>query len=142
MRSCQGCQQLGGNEHLERIVSRIKDGVHENTPFTYFGFSGLQEILQRKKQQVEFYRLCGLNQARQLLGKAVALSESKRLLMAIASGKTQRVDRVISIGLRQKKGVRGLLASVTAAAHGHYRPKSFTEVEVMNALLIWQLSGN
>ena len=142
MRSCQGCQQLGGNEHLERIVSRIKDGVHENTPFAYFGFSGLQEILQRKKQQVEFYRLRGLNQARQLLGKAVALSESKRLLMAIASGKTQRVDRVISIGLRQKKGVRGLLASVTAAAHGHYRPKSYTEVEDMNALLIWRLSGN
>jgi hypothetical protein len=62
--------------------------------------------------------------------------------MAIASGKTQRVDRVISIGLRQKKGVRGLLASVMAAAHGHYRPKSYTEEEDMNALLIWRLSGN
>ena len=55
MQSCQGCQQLGSNEHLERIVSRIKDGVHENTPFAYFGFGGLQEILQQKKQQVEFY---------------------------------------------------------------------------------------
>ena len=141
-RYCQACQQLCGNEHLERIVSRIKDGVHENTAFAHIGFSGLQEILRRKNQQVEFYRLRGLNQARQLLGKAVALSESKRLLMAIASGKTQRVDRVISIGLRQKKGVRGLLASVMAAAHGHYRPKSYSEEEDMNALLIWRLSGN
>ena len=141
-RSCRACQQLRENENLEKLVSRIKDGVHENTPFAYLGFSGLQEMLRRKNQQVEFYRLRGLNQAKQLLGKAVALSENRRLLMAIASGKTQRVDRVISIGLRQNKGVRGLLASVMAAAHGHYRPKSYSEEEDMNALLIWRLSGN
>jgi hypothetical protein len=29
-----------------------------------------------------------------------------------------------------------------AAAHGHYCPKSYSEEEDMNALLIWQLSGN
>jgi hypothetical protein len=141
-RSCRPCQQLRTNQNLENIVSRIRNRIHENTDFVYHGFSGLQEILQRKTQQIEFYRLRGLNQARQLLGKAVALSENKRLLMAIASGKMQRVDQVISIGLRQKKGVRGLLASVIAAAHGHYRPKSYTEEEDMNALLIWRLSGN
>ena len=62
--------------------------------------------------------------------------------MAIASGKTQHVDRVISIGLGQKKGVRGLLASMMAAAHGNYSPKSYSEEEDMNALLIWRLSGN
>lgn len=40
-----------------------------------------------------------------------------------------------------KKGVRGLLASVIAPAHGHYHPKLYTKKEDMNALLIWQLSG-
>jgi hypothetical protein len=127
---------------LEKIVSQIRNGIHENTKFAYYGFGGLHEILQRKNQRIEFYRLRGLNQAKQLLGKAVALSENKRLLMAIASGKTQQVDQVITIGLHQKKGVRGLLASVIAAAHGHYCPKSYTEEEDMNALLIWRLSGN
>jgi hypothetical protein len=139
---CRQCEQLCTNQVLEKIVSQIKNGIHENTEFAYHGFGGLHEILQRKNQRIEFYRLRGLNQARQLLGKAVALSENKRLLMAIASGKTQRVDQVITVGLRQKKGVRGLLASVMAAAHGHYRPKSYTEEEDMNALLIWRLSGN
>ena len=141
-KSCRPCQQLHRNENLEKIVGRIKDGVHENADFAYLGFSGLQEMLRRKNQRVEFYRLRGLNQAKQLLGKAAALSENKRLLMAIASGKTQRVDRVISVGLRQRKGVRGILASVMAAAHGYYRPKSYSEEEDMNALLIWRLSGN
>jgi len=60
--------------------------------------------------------------------------------MAIASGKAQRVVHVISVGLLQNKGARGLLASVLAAAQGHYRPKSYTED--MKVLLIWRLSGN
>ena len=137
VQSCQPCQQLHRNKTLEKIVSWIKDGVHENTNFAYLGFSGLQEIFQQKNQQIEFYQFCRLNQAKQLIGKAAALSENKRLLMAIVSGKMQHVDCIISIGLCQKKGVRGLLASVMAAAHGHYRPKSYSEEENMTALLIW-----
>jgi hypothetical protein len=62
--------------------------------------------------------------------------------MAIASGKVNRVDHLLSIGLRQKKGVRGLLASYVAVAEGHYHPKSFTEEEDMKALLLWKLGGN
>ncbi len=62
--------------------------------------------------------------------------------MAIVSGKAQRVDRVISVALLQKKGAQRLLASVLAAAQGHYHPKSYTEEEDMKALLIWRLSGN
>ncbi|KDR69495.1 hypothetical protein GALMADRAFT_44896, partial [Galerina marginata CBS 339.88] len=83
-----------------------------------------------------------LNQARKLLSKATALSDQKRLLMAIASGKVSRVDRLLSIGLQQKKGARGLLALYMAAAEGHYTPKSFTEEEDMKALLVWKLGGN
>ena len=44
-------------------------------------------------------------------------------------------------GFFKKKGARGLLASVFAAAQGHYRPNSYTE-EDMRALLIWRLAGN
>lgn len=62
--------------------------------------------------------------------------------MAIASGQVSRVDRLISVGLQQKKGVRGLLASYVAAAEGVYHPKSFNEEEDMKALLMWKLGGN
>ena len=69
---------------------RMEDGIHENTGFAYHGFSGLQELLHRKNLLIEFYllRASGLNQARKLLAKAAALPDQKRLLMAIASGKT------------------------------------------------------
>lgn len=72
----------------------------------------------------------------------MALSDQKRLLMAVASGKASRVDRLMSIGLRQKKGPCGLLASYMAAAEGYYNSKSFTEEEDMKALLLWKLGGN
>ena len=140
--ACYPCQQLVQNERLENILRRMEEGIHENTGFAYHGFSSLQEMLRRKNQSIEFYRLRGLNQARKLLAKATALSDQKRLLMAVASGKVSRVDRLISIGLRQKKGPRGLLASYIAAAEGYYNPKSFTEEEDMKALLLWKLGGN
>jgi hypothetical protein len=95
-----------------------------------------------KKQLIEFYQLRGLNQAKKLLVKAAALSDQKRLLMAIASGRVSRVNRLINIGLRQKKGAHGLLALYMAAAEGYYNPKSFTEEEDMMVLLLWILGGN
>lgn len=141
-KACQPCQQLKKNSRLENILTRMEKGVHENTGFAYHGFSGLFEMLHRKNSLIEFYRLRGLNQARKLLAKAAALSDQKRLLMAIASGRANRVDRLISIGLLQKKGARGLLASYMAAAEGYYNPRSFTEEEDMKALLLWKLGGN
>lgn len=141
-KACQPCRQLIKNETLSNILTRMEDGAHENALFAYHGFSGLQEILHCNNQLIEFYRLRGLNQAKKLLVKAAALSDQKRLLMAIASGKASRVDRLINIGLRQNKGARGLLASYMAAAEGYYNPKSFTEEEDMKALLLWKLGGN
>jgi hypothetical protein len=75
--SCQPCQELVKNSSLEGILTRMKEGVHANSPHAYYGFSGLQEIIQRKDLQIEFYRFRGLNQAKNLLGKAAALSDQK-----------------------------------------------------------------
>jgi len=46
--SCRLCQQLVKNSSLEGILTRMKEGVHANSPHAYYGFSGLQEIIQRK----------------------------------------------------------------------------------------------
>lgn len=118
----------------------MTEGIHINLPYAYHGFQSLQGILQRKNQALKFYCFCRL--AKKLLGKAAALSEQKRLLMAIASGEVQHIDHIISVGLLQQKGAQGLLALVLAAAQGHYCPKSYTEEEDMRVLLIWRLSGN
>ena len=120
----------------------MDEGVHENATFAYHSFNGLVEILNRKSKKLEFVQLHGLNQARKLLVKAGELSEYKRFVLAISSGKVERVDRVIAQGLAQKKGIRGIMASLEAAAQGNYHPKNFTEEEAMRALLSWRLGGN
>lgn len=140
--ACQPCQELAKNKKLKNILRRMEEGIHENAGFAYHGIAGLQQMLHRKNEQIEFYRLRGLNQARKLLAKATALSDYKCLLMAIASGKVCRIDRLISINLRKRRGARGLLASYMAAAEGYYNPKSYTEEEDMKALLLWKLGGN
>ena len=99
-------------------------------------------MLHHRNQLIEFYRLCGLNQAKKLLVKAAAISDQKHLLMAIASERVSQVNCLINIGLRQKKGVCGLLALYMAAAEGYYNPKNFTEEEDMKTLLLWKLDGN
>lgn len=99
-------------------------------------------MLHQKNQWIEFYWLCGLNQARKLLAKATALEDQKHLLVAIASRKANQVDRLLSIGLQQKKGAHGLLATYMVAATGYYKPKSYTEEEDMKATLMWRLGGN
>lgn len=139
---CRPCQQLPENKNMEGILTRLEEGLHPNAPYAYHGISSLLEVIQQKNSKIEYHRLRGLNQARKLLGKAAALTEHKRLLMAISSGDVKRVDRVISIGLQQQKGIRGLLASVMAAAQGRYNPRSYTEEEDMYFLLIWRLSQN
>lgn len=140
--SCSPCRQLKKNTTLEGILDRLKDGAHSNTTLRWYGFNELHEKVREKNQQIDFYRLRGLNQAKKLLGKAAALSYEKRLVMAIASGEVQRVDRVLAIGLRQKKSARALMAVLSAAAQGFYKPQSYTEEEAMNAILSWRLFGN
>lgn len=96
---CRPCQQLIKNKSLENILMQMENSNHENTSYAYHGFSGLKEMLCHKSQLIEFYRLHRLNQAKKLLAKATALSDQKRLLMAVVSGRASQVDRLISIGL-------------------------------------------
>ena len=113
-----------------------------NSPYSYYGASGLQEVLHQQVDRITFLQLRGLNQMRALLGKATALSDYKRLVIAIASGKVARVSRVIHIALEQKKGVNGIISTLQDAAEGYYRPRSYSEEEDMWGLLTWWLAGN
>lgn len=139
--SCQRCYELRKNTRLQGILTRLEEGVSEYSPLAYHGFGGLHDLLRRKNARIEFYRLRGLNQARKLMGKATEISEYKRFTVALASGKVERIDRIIQVGLSQKKGIRGLMAMMEAAAVGVYHPRSWTEEEEMRAILLWRLGG-
>ncbi|KAF8056026.1 hypothetical protein FPV67DRAFT_686987 [Lyophyllum atratum] len=139
---CGACQDLRQNTTLQGIQRRAIEGVHENANHAYHGFGALVEILQRKNSQIEVLRLRGLNNARRLIGQAASLSDHKRFVVAIASGKYERVDRLVRVALGQKRGIRGIIRLYHSAAMGIYQPKSYTEEDDMRGLLLWKMGGN
>ena len=82
-----------------------------------------------------------LNDARKLAGKAVALDDMKRWVMAIGSGKVERVDRLVRINLARKGGIRNLLDLYDRAARRVYHPRNYTEEDDLRGLLLWRLGG-
>ena len=86
-------------------------------------------------------RLRRLNDAKKLAGKAVALDDMKRWVMAVGSGKVERVDRLVRVNLARKGGIRNLLDLYDRAAKQVYHPRNYTEEDDLRGLLLWRLGG-
>jgi hypothetical protein len=141
-KSCLHCANLPLNGILKGILERIQSGVHENAKLPYHTFGGIREIIARKDRQINELRLKRLNDNRKLLGQAGSLGDHKRFILAIGSGKFERVDRLVRIGLERNRGIRGLLKLYDEAARHVYHPKSYSEEDDLRGILLWRLGGN
>ncbi|KAF8876186.1 hypothetical protein CPB85DRAFT_1171578, partial [Mucidula mucida] len=95
-----------------------------------------------KDQQLNELKLQGLNDAKALRRKGTALTDYKRLIVAIQSEKVEGVDRIMRVAFKRDLGVRGMLALVERAAEGAYRPQLYDENDYLRGLLFWRLGGN
>jgi hypothetical protein len=138
---CKACDRLTENGNLQGVLRRINTGVHENTHLTYHSIGGLVTIARRKIGEVRTLRLRRLNDAQKLVGKAVALDDFKRWVMAVGSGKVERVDRLVRVNLARKGGIRNLLDLYDRAARQVYHPRNYTEEDDLRGLLLWRLGG-
>jgi len=96
---CLPCQQLTKNSRLEGIMSRMEGGVHEYSNLVYHSIGGLIEIIRRKVGEVRTLKLRILNDARKLANKAKVIDEFKQWVMAVGSGRVERVDRLVHVNL-------------------------------------------
>lgn len=126
---------------MDGIKSRITHGVHENTPLAYHSPGGLMEIVRRKNKKLDAGRFNALTIGRRLGTKLQALDDHKKFIMALAEGKAKRVDAVIRAGLKKGAGVRGLIDLVLKASQGLYKPKGYTEEEILKSLVLLRLGG-
>ena len=90
---------LTENANLQGIIRQIETGVHENTHLVYHSIGGLITLVRRKTGEVKALCLRRLNDARKLAGKAVVLDDMKCWVMAVGSGKVERVDRLVRVNL-------------------------------------------
>ncbi|KAJ7498368.1 hypothetical protein B0H11DRAFT_1909401 [Mycena galericulata] len=108
---------------------------HYDLPWDYYSQG------DKKIDQTRSLKLTKLNVVRKLLGKMAALDDHKQFVMAIASGRVERVAQLVQACLNNGVGIRGLLERYQSACQMVYNPKGFTEDDTMLGLLILRLGG-
>ncbi|KAF8997362.1 hypothetical protein BDZ89DRAFT_1122423 [Hymenopellis radicata] len=139
---CKACDSLEETSLLKGILSRMRNGLSESTRLEYSSHRQLVERYRRKEGVVNGLKLQGLNDAKLLRGKATALSDYKRLVVAFRSGKVEGVDRILRVGFKRGLGARGMLALYQRAAEDAYRPQLYDEADYLRGVLFWRLGGN
>ncbi|KAL1658019.1 hypothetical protein GGF50DRAFT_68089, partial [Schizophyllum commune] len=139
--ACDKCELLLDNRLLVALERRAREGVPENAPLRYHGYRGLKEIARRKTVMIDELRLSRLNQGRHVLHLEGVVKTHKELIVAIARGRTARVDRILQMCIRRGAGAGTMIAMVYQASAGLYHPKSYDEEDHLKGLLLWRLGG-
>ena len=138
---CKNCQRLTSSPLYARIMHRIKFGAHKNIPLVYHGIGALMAVARRKTDQIEQLRMSKLNDSRKLLVKASTLEEHKQWILAIASGRVDRVASLVQAGLKNRAGIKTLIQQYERAAEKLYKPKGYANEDIMRSIVLLQLGG-
>lgn len=139
---CNACVYLSKHDgNLAGIRERLETGVHENSRLVYHGIGNLVKIIRAKTGEIRALRLRKLNDAAKLTRKAVTIDHLKQFVMAVASGKVERVDRLVRTALAQGAGPQKIVSLMDQAARGVYHPKGYTEEDDLRGILLWRLGG-
>ena len=82
-----------------------------------------------------------LNDSRKLLVKAGALDDHKQWVLAVASGRVDRVASLVQAGLKHKVGIKTLIQQYKRAAEKLYKPKGYTHEDIMRSIVLLHLGG-
>ncbi|KAJ7198077.1 hypothetical protein GGX14DRAFT_374467, partial [Mycena pura] len=140
--NCWACGDLANEPTLQGILNRAKDGIDERANYAYHPISGLVTLLRRQNKRIDELRLRGFNAVKRIAAQAKSLTDHKRFVRAIGSGKVENVDRLVRVQLKRKQGIRGIISTYDKAAQGIYHPKSYTEEDDLRGVLLWKLAGN
>jgi hypothetical protein len=130
-KACQECQKLTSSTVYTGVIHRILNGTHENVPLVYHGIGGLMAIVRHKTDLVAQLRMSKLNDSRKLLAKASVLEDHKQLILAIASGRVERVAPLVQAALKNRAGIGTIIQQYERAAEKLYKPKGYTNEDVM-----------
>ena len=103
---------------------------------------GLVELVRQKSQKIDNMRFSKLTISKKLSTWARALDDYKRFIMALSEGKVQRIDALIRAGLHRGAGIHGLLELHDRALKGLYKPKNYTEEELLQSVAYLRIGGS
>jgi hypothetical protein len=98
-------------------------------------------IARRKTKQLDELRMSKLNDSRKLLVKMGTLDDHKQWILAIASGRLDRVASLVQAGLKNRAGIRALVQQYERAADKLYKPKGYTNEDIRRSIVLLRLGG-
>lgn len=139
--ACENCEMLTSTTLYTGIMDRIENGAHESIPLVYHGVGGLMTIVRRKKDMISQLRMSKLNDSRKLLVKVGVLEDHKQLILAIASGRVERVAPLVQAALKNGAGIGSIIQQYERAMEKLYRPKGYTSEDIMRSIVLLRLGG-
>lgn len=113
-----------------------------NSTLDYQPIGGLIELVRQKTDQIEQMHLTKLNDNWKMETHAALLADHKQWILAIVSGRVECVSSLVQVGLKQRVGVKGLIAQYEWAAVKLYKPKGYTNEDIMQSIVMLQLGGS
>lgn len=140
-KACEDCDRLTSSSLYTGIMDRIKYGAHENIPLVYHGVGGLVTIVRRKIDTISQLRMSKLNDSRKLLVKSGALEDHKQFMLAIASGRVERVAPLVQAALKNGAGIGAIIQQYERATEKLYKPRGYTNEDIMRSIVLLRLGG-
>ena len=139
--ACRACKDIRSDDNFIAMMDRVQHGVHPNSTLDHQPIGGLIELVRQKTDQIEQMHLTKLNDNRKLETHAASLADHKQWILAIASGRVEHVSALVQAGLKRKAGVKGLISQYEHAAVKLYKPKGYTNEDIMRSIVMLCLGG-
>ena len=139
---CRPCEKLFTHNVLDGIMDRITHGIHEHSTLAFQPIGGLVALIRKKTATVDEMRFAKLSISRQLVTRTQTLDDHKKFLMALGDTKIERVNALIRVGLRRGAGIHSLIQILDRANKSLYKPKDYSEEEMLRGILFLRLGGS
>lgn len=114
------CEELKYNTKLKTLIKNVKCDSR-NLNYDYLTHDQLVKRCKANADKINKLSLESLNSGRTIMSLRAKQSSYKRLVNLIGMGEFAAVNRVISVCLKNKYGVEGIISKINSSIEGAYK---------------------